>query len=137
MFIRLMKIYLESIICECLVHQLYARNSNFLFFFFLMRRRPPRSTRTDTLFPYTTLFRSVCAEHEVRMPTKPAIDPDGAFFVGGRPDLIDIEPQLISLRLSGLPLAEEQDVDDDIRAGVTAKAAFGQDRKSTRLNSSH
>src|SRR3546814_19343832 len=31
------------------------------FFFFLMIRRPPRSTRTDTLFPYTTLFRSVCA----------------------------------------------------------------------------
>src|SRR3546814_3573935 len=29
-----------------------------LFFFFLMIRRPPRSTRTDTLFPYTTLFRS-------------------------------------------------------------------------------
>src|SRR3546814_9141517 len=26
--------------------------------FFLMLRRPPRSTRTDTLFPYTTLFRS-------------------------------------------------------------------------------
>src|SRR3546814_16569608 len=31
----------------------------FLFFFFLMIRRPPRSTRTDTLFPYTTLFRSL------------------------------------------------------------------------------
>src|SRR3546814_20643102 len=30
-----------------------------IFFFCLMRRRPPRSTRTDTLFPYTTLFRSV------------------------------------------------------------------------------
>src|SRR3546814_14162343 len=29
-----------------------------LCFFFLMIRRPPRSTRTDTLFPYTTLFRS-------------------------------------------------------------------------------
>src|SRR3546814_1332305 len=29
-----------------------------LVFFFLMIRRPPRSTRTDTLFPYTTLFRS-------------------------------------------------------------------------------
>src|SRR3546814_15029886 len=29
-----------------------------LHFFFLMIRRPPRSTRTDTLFPYTTLFRS-------------------------------------------------------------------------------
>src|SRR3546814_16116170 len=28
-------------------------------FLFLMIRRPPRSTRTDTLFPYTTLFRSI------------------------------------------------------------------------------
>src|SRR3546814_2641518 len=31
---------------------------DFGLFFFLMRRRPPRSTRTDTLFPYTTLVRS-------------------------------------------------------------------------------
>src|SRR3546814_14701200 len=31
----------------------------FVYFFFLMIRRPPRSTRTDTLFPYTTLFRSL------------------------------------------------------------------------------
>src|SRR3546814_3387956 len=31
----------------------------FCLFFFLIIRRPPRSTRTDTLFPYTTLFRSV------------------------------------------------------------------------------
>src|SRR3546814_12799462 len=30
-------------------------------FFFLMFRRPPRSTRTDTLFPYTTLFRSLAS----------------------------------------------------------------------------
>src|SRR3546814_17398084 len=30
----------------------------FALFFFLMIRRPPRSTRTDTLFPYPTLFRS-------------------------------------------------------------------------------
>src|SRR3546814_20172338 len=29
-----------------------------VWFFYLMIRRPPRSTRTDTLFPYTTLFRS-------------------------------------------------------------------------------
>src|SRR3546814_15629570 len=34
---------------------------SFLCFFFLMIRRPPRSTRTDTLFPYTTLFRSLSA----------------------------------------------------------------------------
>src|SRR3546814_3094255 len=33
-----------------------------MFFFFLMIRRPPRSTRTDTLFPYTTLFRSTGGE---------------------------------------------------------------------------
>src|SRR3546814_4046015 len=32
----------------------------YILFFFLMIRRPPRSTRTDTLFPYTTLFRSRC-----------------------------------------------------------------------------
>src|SRR3546814_7960519 len=31
-------------------------------FFFLMIRRPPRSTRTDTLFPYTTLFRSIVSQ---------------------------------------------------------------------------
>src|SRR3546814_2995688 len=31
---------------------------SYIFVFFLMIRRPPRSTRTDTLFPYTTLFRS-------------------------------------------------------------------------------
>src|SRR3546814_429138 len=30
----------------------------------LLRRRPPRSTRTDTLFPYTTLFRSVVVERD-------------------------------------------------------------------------
>src|SRR3546814_19245147 len=34
-----------------------------LLFFFLMIRRPPRSTRTDTLFPYTTLFRSFHPMH--------------------------------------------------------------------------
>src|SRR3546814_4360422 len=34
------------------------QHRHLLTFFFLMLRRPPRSTRTDTLFPYTTLFRS-------------------------------------------------------------------------------
>src|SRR3546814_3265382 len=34
--------------------------------FFLMLRRPPRSTRTDTLFPYTTLFRSPVLSRQVR-----------------------------------------------------------------------
>src|SRR3546814_19192162 len=36
-------------------------------FFFLMIRRPPRSTRTDTLFPYTTLFRSPIQPPVVRV----------------------------------------------------------------------
>src|SRR3546814_7881682 len=34
-----------------------------LLLFCLMIRRPPRSTRTDTLFPYTTLFRSIDPQH--------------------------------------------------------------------------
>src|SRR3546814_18172428 len=36
------------------------------YFFLLMIRRPPRSTRTDTLFPYTTLVRSADAERALR-----------------------------------------------------------------------
>src|SRR3546814_15156536 len=36
-----------------------------------MIRRPPRSTRTDTLFPYTTLFRSATDQVEVEVLTKP------------------------------------------------------------------
>src|SRR3546814_7683086 len=48
-----------------------------LFFFFLMIRRPPRSTRTDTLFPYTTLFRSrsqarIPLSHRECTPCRPA-----------------------------------------------------------------
>src|SRR3546814_14019770 len=33
-----------------------------------MIRRPPRSTRTDTLFPYTTLFRSLLRQHIHQLP---------------------------------------------------------------------
>src|SRR3546814_8160949 len=42
-----------------------------LHFFFLMIRRPPRSTRTDTLFPYTTLFRSPCAKAGILQKRRP------------------------------------------------------------------
>src|SRR3546814_16709952 len=41
--------------------------SRVLFFFFLRRRRPPRSTRTDTLLPYTTRFRSVSKPRQAVM----------------------------------------------------------------------
>src|SRR3546814_6319260 len=47
-----------------------------LFLFFLMIRRPPRSTRTDTLLPYTTLFRSPCR-------TVPRGSGDGVGDAGG------------------------------------------------------
>src|SRR3546814_14526093 len=49
--------------------------------FFLMVRRPPRSTRTDTLFPYTALFRSPIAaamELAANQTTRPMI----FFFFG-------------------------------------------------------
>src|SRR3546814_14482593 len=67
--------------------------SFFFFFFFLMIRRPPRSTRTDTLFPYTTLFRSarymslpateiilVCVLAEQTLRARDQAQP-GAFFL--------------------------------------------------------
>src|SRR3546814_19991453 len=41
--------------------------------FFLMIRRPPRSTRTDTLFPYTTLFRSADEYRTIAAPQKEAL----------------------------------------------------------------
>src|SRR3546814_11918376 len=47
-----------TLLLRCLLSFSTSRLVVFFFFFFLMIRRPPRSTRTDTLFPYTTLFRS-------------------------------------------------------------------------------
>src|SRR3546814_10573765 len=41
-------------------------------FFFVMLRRPPRSTRTDTRFPYTTLFRSKPASGAKRSEARPS-----------------------------------------------------------------
>src|SRR3546814_17316851 len=45
----------------------------YIFCCFLMIRRPPRSTRTDTLFPYTTLFRS----HRAAVSLEPIWRPGG------------------------------------------------------------
>src|SRR3546814_3853407 len=42
----------------CQVYEVVLCIDAYMVFFFLMIRRPPRSTRTDTLVPYTTLFRS-------------------------------------------------------------------------------
>src|SRR3546814_8214081 len=59
-----------------------------LFFFFLMIRRPPRSTRTDTLFPYTTLFRSLL---------RPALEAMGYGFEKQVPDAAGIAVILLAL----------------------------------------
>src|SRR5256885_7361651 len=77
----------------------------FFFFFFLMIRRPPRST----LFPYTTLFRSLKA---------------GTTLSSARQELQTISGQL----------AREYPA---VNGGWTATIEPLQDRKSTRLNSSH
>src|SRR5437870_13851169 len=53
-------IYSKFIFTIFLLHLLFSPNTVILLFFFLMIRRPPRST----LFPYTTLFRSVLADGE-------------------------------------------------------------------------
>src|SRR3546814_12195093 len=47
------------VVLHCMLVSFVSIRVGILFFFLLMIRRPPRSTRTDTLFPYTTLFRSV------------------------------------------------------------------------------
>src|SRR3546814_15262437 len=67
----------------------------FVCIFFLMIRRPPRSTRTDTLFPYTTLFRSRCDfKITVKNPTAEAVEVivrknfDGSFMKDELEDLV-------------------------------------------------
>src|SRR3546814_17793522 len=56
-----------------------------IIFFCLMIRRPPRSTRTDTLFPYTTLFRSLLGSFRTssRMLLNICAAPVGTDGVGG------------------------------------------------------
>src|SRR3546814_415773 len=55
---RFFLLSLLSVLCDITI-SLLLFSVIFYVFFFLMIRRPPRSTRTDTLFPYTTLFRSI------------------------------------------------------------------------------
>src|SRR3546814_10959240 len=85
-------------------------------FFFLMIRRPPRSTRTDTLFPYTTLFRSATTRRAYHSAFAFAF----AFAFG---------PLCVAPRRA----------DKVGRSGRVSErcAAPRVDRKSTRLNSSH
>src|SRR3546814_17735514 len=64
------------------------------FFFFLMIRRPPRSTRTDTLFPYTTLFRSAGTDEHLHGHSRAQrliAELQPRQFVGADPDADTIE----------------------------------------------
>src|SRR3546814_15789305 len=72
-----------------------------------MIRRPPRSTRTDTLVPYTTLFRS---QHRVVKQDAPGVDARGAWQ--------DAHDRLADDGLSGARLAHQR----DRLAGGDAKA---------------
>src|SRR3546814_6484775 len=83
-----------------------------MFCLFLMIRRPPRSTRTDTLFPYPTLFRSTAWLHDLR----PMLDHGEVRAIvaasGGVPgkalalidsDVAAMEKQLLAIAASGDP----------------------------------
>src|SRR3546814_15331018 len=93
-------------------------------FFFLMIRRPPRSTRTDTLFPYTTLFRS----ETVR-----------SFSEDTQIDILR-QGHLAGLDFEDTPpafLVGHGDIDEFIEPPRAQQRRVDQDRKSTRLNSSN
>src|SRR5438034_2827182 len=83
-----------------------------------MLRRPPIST----LFPYTTLFRSLAGALQDR---DLAAGPDGEVADGARPG-----EQPVDLARGGLDLCE-------VDRAVLLEGADDRDRKSTRLNSSH
>src|SRR3546814_9713663 len=111
-----------------------------------MIRRPPRSTRTDTRFPYTTLFRSdLAAVGRAAAFTSAArplndlaglFEKDAAGFSENCPPRRAHEKRDLQLLLKRMNLSGNRglcDVDALRRAAKTALL----DRKSTRLNSSH
>src|SRR3546814_5234716 len=73
-----------------------------------MTRRPPRSTRTDTLFPYTTLFRSAVAirKAQVRRITNSLYATLLASLVGGCAGV----PNLATAELAEVSLASAEDL---------------------------
>src|SRR3546814_14558697 len=100
-----------------------------------MIRRPPRSTRTDTLCPYTTLFRSLFLEriHDAVARDLVTLDAlDGHHRPAVRDVGVDELPRdRVAARVEHHVVRQE----DGER--LVADEVLGQDRKSTRLNSSH
>src|SRR3546814_8629884 len=81
----------------------------FYIVFVLMRRRPPRSTRTDTLFPYTTLFRSEIDVHDQLLADRLCEDHvvDAPLRAVGQKDPIDALVGGIVNRLFDMMRSEE------------------------------
>src|SRR3546814_6025683 len=114
-----------------------------------MMRRPPRTTRTDTLFPSTTLFRSGDAELDAaRVRAVRARCPDPWIGVDanqghGAATLPALLPALVEARVSLLeqPCArgreDELDGIERVLPFAADESILDLDRKSTRLNSSH
>src|SRR3546814_4677142 len=105
-----------------------------------MIRRPPRSTRTDTLFPYTTLFRSILGVfHQDGLPY--ALDRENdAELKKATPSLSEMVGTAIR-RLTKNPdgfvlQVEGGKVDWAAHANDVGGLLY-EDRKSTRLNSGH
>src|SRR3546814_13022431 len=98
-------------------------------FFFLMSRRPPRSTRTDTLFPYTTLFRS-------RQPLAGS-QPPGANVAGERRMNAPVKRAAHLIEVGQPWRRHEPAFPCPIIPEILVESTENLDRKSTRLNSSH
>src|SRR3546814_15016447 len=101
-----------------------------------MIRRPPRSTRTDTLFPYTTLFRSDRPVHHGGQHAEHDAAPPHDVVGAGEVEEIAAEPD--AEERADL-VAEEHDAEQHghvTGAEELCHQARG-DRKSTRLNSRH
>src|SRR3546814_16146701 len=92
--------YTSFLISECLCFicvYAYCIRLRRVSFFFLMIRRPPRSTRTDTLFPYTTLFRSADRDQPQDDRALARVLPDPS---GGRGHAVDLDRlQLVDVRV--------------------------------------
>src|SRR3546814_3797196 len=101
-----------------------------------MIRRPPRSTRTDTLFPYTTLFRSRVAHGKGRAAAVDLSGKSGHFLQLAQ---IDEAAALLAVAhdLRAMPLATRYSVEFCGAGGIDVGGVHRGDRKSTRLKSSH
>src|SRR3546814_13024057 len=95
----------------------------FYLVFFLMIRRPPRSTRTDTLFPYTTLFRSPWAQA--------ALTDHGAFGNDDHPGLRTHNQQIVG----GPCIARSEEHTSELQSLMRISyAVFCLKKKKTQTN---